>query len=95
MNASILRNIGLVFAANLAWVACVMYAATKLALWNTYLDLALYWIAPLSVYLLLLHRSGWVPKVHRALRLAVFGVIGFGLSLVAVASVAMLYSLIL
>jgi hypothetical protein len=95
MNASIIRNVCLVFVANLVWVAGVMYTASKFTPLTEHLAFALYWIMPVSVYLLLLHRSAWMPRAHRALRLLVFGAIGLGLGLVAILTIGAFYSSVL
>jgi len=95
MNAKLLRNVGSAFVLDLAWVAGIMYAASKVDPFNEYLAFAMYWILPLSAYLALLHRSGWMLRAHRALRLSIFGVIGFGLSLLAINTTVWAYSLAL
>jgi hypothetical protein len=95
MNTTLLRNIALTFLVNLAWVAGIMYVATKFNPFNAYLALALYWVLPLSAYLLLLYRSGWMTRMQRGLRVSFFGAIGFGLSLSAVVAAGTIYSLFL
>jgi hypothetical protein len=93
MNANTLKRLGFLFAGNLAWVAVIMYAATKLDPLNEYLALLLYWLVPLWAYLLVLNRADCMLRVHRAVRLTAIGIVGFGLSLVALVIVGLLYSL--
>jgi hypothetical protein len=95
MKASVLTNLGLVFTANLVWIAALMYAASKFDPLNEYVSFLLFWIVPLAIYMVFLLRSGFLPGLHRALRLSAFGLIGFGLSLVSVIIVGSLYSAVL
>lgn len=77
------------------WVAGVMYIAGKVNPFSVYVALVLYWVLPVSAYLLLFYRSHWMARVHGVLRLSIFGVIGFFLSVAAVEGVGYGYLLIL